>query len=122
MIPRFAEYEEVVGQDVVQELLVLADRVRHLKLQHINSTPVGGGVAEILTRLVPLLAEVGVTARWDVIKGDQAFFEVTKAIHNALHGKGQRFTPEMWEVYKQTNKTNLEQMDFTGDVIFIHDP
>jgi trehalose synthase len=122
VIPRLAEYEEVVGQDVIQELLVLADRVRHLKMQHINSTPVGGGVAEILTRLVPLMGEVGVTAAWDVIKGDQAFFEVTKAIHNALHGKGRPITQGMWGVYQANTEMNLAQVNFTGDVIVIHDP
>ena len=122
MTSRLAEYEEVVGRDVVQELLVVADRVRHRRMQHVNSTSVGGGVAEILTRLLPLLAEVGVAATWDVIKGDQAFFEVTKAIHNALHGKSQPITPDMWDIYRATTETNLGLMDFTGDVIFIHDP
>jgi trehalose synthase len=122
VIPRLPEYEAVVGRDVIQELLVLADRVRHRKMQHINSTPVGGGVAEILTRLVPLMKEVGVTATWDVIKGDQAFFEVTKTIHNALHGKGRSITPEMWDVYRANTEMNLAQVNFMGDVIVIHDP
>ncbi len=82
-----SDYEEVVGRDVIQELHLLADRVKNRRLQNINSTPVGGGVAEILTRMVPLLRELGIETTWDVIKGDQAFFNVTKAFHNALHGK-----------------------------------
>ena len=69
------DYEEVVGSEVMEEIRVLADHVRHKSLQNINSTPVGGGVAEILTRLIPLLQELGVNATWDVIKGDEAFFE-----------------------------------------------
>ena len=80
------DYRNVVGPEVVDELLRLAERVKHRRLQHINSTAVGGGVAELLTRMVPLFRELGVDTSWDVIKGDDAFFAVTKAFHNALHG------------------------------------
>ena len=86
-------------------------------MQHINSTPVGGGVAEILTRLVPLLRELGVEASWDVIKGDQAFFNVTKAFHNALHGKPEEITEEMFEIFRANTEMNLREVNFTGDVI-----
>jgi trehalose synthase len=119
---RLHDYEEVVGREVIEELLLIADRVRHRCLQNINSTPVGGGVAEILTRVVPLLRELGVDARWDVIRGGQAFFEVTKAFHNALHGKNEAITEKMFEVYRANTETNLRETHFVGDVIFIHDP
>lgn len=119
---RLADYEAVVGRDVIGELRVVADRVRNRRLQNINSTAVGGGVAEILTRLVPLLNELGVMASWDVIKGDEAFFDVTKALHNALHGKPEAITGEMLECYRRTTQANIEQMDITGDVVWIHDP
>ena len=115
-------YQEVVGPAVISELRVLADRVHGLRMQHINSTSVGGGVAEILTRLVPLLRELGVEASWDVIKGDQAFFSVTKAFHNALHGKPEEITEAMYSIYRSNNEMNLGEISFTGDVIFIHDP
>jgi trehalose synthase len=71
------DYREVTGPGVVEELRVLAERVAGRRMQHINSTPVGGGVAEILTRLVPLLRELGLEATWDVIKFDRVFFGVT---------------------------------------------
>ncbi|MEN6534861.1 MAG: glycosyl transferase family 1, partial [Bryobacteraceae bacterium] len=77
------DYEAVVGTDVIDEIQSVAERVRGRCLQNINSTPVGGGVAEILTRLVPLLRDLGIDSRWDVIKGDQEFFAVTKTFHNA---------------------------------------
>jgi trehalose synthase len=83
---------------------------------------VGGGVAEILTRMVPLLNELGIRATWDVIKGDEAFFNVTKSFHNALHGKKEKITEEMFEIYLETTATNLRDMNLTGDVILIHDP
>lgn len=116
------DYQEVVGPGVIEELHVLADRVRDRRLQHINSTPVGGGVAEILTRTVPLFRELGVDAAWDVIKGDQAFFNVTKAFHNALHGKAEEITREMYDIFRSTTEMNLAEINFSGDVIFIHDP
>ncbi len=116
------DYQEVVGPGVIEELHVLADRVRDRRLQHINSTPVGGGVAEILTRTVPLFRELGVDAAWDVIKGDQAFFNVTKAFHNALHGKAEEITREMYDIFRSTTERNLAEVNFSGDVIFIHDP
>jgi trehalose synthase len=122
MAVQLQDYESVVGPETMEELRVVADRVRHRRLQNINSTPVGGGVAEILTRMIPLLRELGVDATWDVIKGDQAFFDVTKAFHNALHGKPETITPEMFEAYRATTEENLRGMNFSGDVIVLHDP
>jgi len=116
------DYQEVAGPGVIGELRVLAGRVAGRRMQHINSTPVGGGVAEILTRLVPLLRELGLEASWDVIKGDQAFFGVTKTFHNALHGKPEEITDQMFEIYRANTEANLQDINFTGDVIFVHDP
>ncbi len=122
MAVKLHDYESIVGPEVIEELRILARHVRHRKLQNINSTPVGGGVAEILTRLVPLLRELGIDTRWDVIKGDEAFFNVTKAFHNALHGKPEEITEEMLEIYRETTEENIREMDLTGDVILVHDP
>ncbi len=116
------DYERVVGADVIQELYVLAEKVKGRRLQNINSTSVGGGVAEILTRMIPLLRDLGVHATWDVIKGDQAFFSVTKAFHNALHGKREEITGKMFDIFRETTETNLSQMALNGDVILVHDP
>lgn len=115
-------YEAVVGQEVVGELARVSDAVRHLRVQHVNSTSVGGGVAEILTRMVPLLRELGVETHWDVIKGDREFFNVTKAVHNGLHGTPVELTPAMTAAFDRTTRMNLEEFDPWGDVIFIHDP
>jgi trehalose synthase len=116
------DYQEVAGEGVIEELRTLADRVSGRRMQHINSTPVGGGVAEILTRLIPLLRELGVDASWDVIKGDEAFFSVTKAFHNALHGKPEEITPQMFDIFRANTEMNLADVHFVGDVIFVHDP
>ena len=122
MSNRLEDYRPIVGSQVIDELLMLADRVRHLRLQHINSTSVGGGVAEILTRMVPLLRDLGIDTTWDVIKGNQAFFGVTKAFHNALHGGEETITEEMFEVFRATTAMNLADLDTYGDVIVVHDP
>ncbi len=119
---RLQDYAEIVGQEVIDELHVIAEHVRHLSLQNINSTAVGGGVAEILTRLVPLLRELGVQATWDIIKGDQAFFNVTKAFHNALHGARNEITREMFDVFRAATEMNLREMPITGDIVMVHDP
>jgi trehalose synthase len=116
------DYQEIVGSGVIEELRVLAGRVKGRRMQHINSTPVGGGVAEILTRAVPLFRELGLDVSWDVIKGDQAFFDVTKAFHNALHGEWHKITEEMLAVFRSTTEANLRDVNISGDVIFIHDP
>jgi trehalose synthase len=117
-----ADYQDVVGAGVMDELKVIASRVTRRRLQHINSTSVGGGVAEILTRLLPLLRELGIDATWDVIKGNEEFYNVTKAFHNALHGTAQAITPQMLDIFRATTEMNLEEVQFTGDVVMIHDP
>ena len=116
------DYRLIVGSQVIDELRMLADRVRHRRLQHINSTSVGGGVAEILTRMIPLLHDLGIDTTWDVIKGNPAFFGVTKAFHNALHGGEETITEEMFEVFRDTTAMNVAELDTYGDVIVVHDP
>src|ERR1700690_1591580 len=116
------DYEESAGTAVIEELRTLADRVRGRSMRHVNSTSVGGGVAEILTRMIPLLRDLGIDARWDVIKGDQAFYNVTKAFHNALHGKTEEITEQMLDIFRATTEINLREVDLDSDVIVIHHP
>ena len=88
----------------------------------VNSTAVGGGVAEMLDRLVPLLAELEVTTNWDVITGGADFFAVTKAFHNALQGGEYDLTQAAKEVFLRYNEQNRQRMKFTEDLVVIHDP
>jgi trehalose synthase len=85
-MPNLNDYALIVGQDVIDELYLLAEKLKGKSVTNINSTSIGGGVAEILTRMIPLMRQLGVDARWDVIKGNDKFFRITKDIHNALHG------------------------------------
>jgi trehalose synthase len=91
-------------------------------IQNINSTFTGGGVAEILSRMMPLLGQLGVDARWNVITGNDAFFQVTKKFHNALHGRQEKITAEDFAIFQETTQKNLSDMELYGDILFIHDP
>ena len=119
---RISDYEPIVGVEVINELKMLAQKLKNKVVQNINSTSVGGGVAEILGRMVPLLQDLGVDARWDVLKGGEKYFQVTKKFHNALHGTKMEITDDDYEVFLETTRANIEQMEFYGDIIFIHDP
>ena len=116
------DYIPIAGKPIVDDLRTLAEKLKGKKIQHVNSTAVGGGVAEILNRMVPLLKELGVETRWDVIKGGGKFFDVTKKFHNALHGKDEGLTVEDFEVFLETGRRNEQEMDIWGDIVFIHDP
>jgi len=117
-----SNYGPIVGAEVIEELRLLARNLEGKVIQNINSTSVGGGVAEILSRMVPLLQDLGVDARWDVLKGGEKYFEVTKKFHNALHGSKVEITADDYQIFLQTTKENLEQIDFYGNIILIHDP
>lgn len=116
------DYKSIVGEPVLQDIRLIADKLKGKTIKNINSTAVGGGVAEILNRMVPLLKELGVNAQWDVIKGDNAFYEVTKKMHNALHGTPVDFTESDIKTYWDAQDSNLAQMEFNADIVFVHDP
>ena len=78
-LPSLEAYRDIVSSGTMDRLQQAADKVRPWTLQHVNSTAVGGGVAEILTRMLPMLKELGIQASWDVIDGNSEFFEATKA-------------------------------------------
>ncbi|MCZ6669738.1 MAG: glycosyltransferase [Acidobacteria bacterium] len=122
MAARLKDYASVVGTDVLQELEVLAEKVEGWSVQHINSTAVGGGVAEMLQRLNPLMKDLGIDSTWDQIEGNTRFFRVTKAIHNALHGSAVEITPGMFDDYRDHLRSQLDRMTIRGDTVFIHDP
>jgi len=116
------DYASIVGQGVVDELYLLGQRFQGKIVQNINSTPVGGGVAEILTRMIPLLKQLNVDARWDVIKGNEKYFGITKKIHNALHGIDIEITNDDLEYFLTVSRTNINEINFYGDILFVHDP
>lgn len=119
---KLEEYIPIVGEPVIDELKLLAQKLHGKIIQNINSTAVGGGVAEILSRAIPLLKELGVDARWDVIKGGKQFFEVTKKFHNVLHGNPEEINQYDFDVFMKTSRENIADMNICGDILFVHDP
>jgi len=120
--PHLEDYRAIVGAAEIDELRFLAREPKGKTVKMVNSTAVGGGVAEMLNRLVPLLGELEVTTHWDVITGGNDFFEVTKAFHNALQGSEYQLTRAAQEIYLAYNEQNRQRMQFTEDMIVIHDP
>ncbi len=115
-------YEPIVGKAAIEELVLLAKCLKGKKIQNVNSTATGGGVAEILSHIIPLLQNLGVEVSWIVMKGNERFFQVTKKIHNALHGQKARLSKKEIDIYLEVNKQNLKELPLGADVLFIHDP
>jgi len=118
-------YAHVAGEDVIAHLRQLALPLKDKKIVHVNSTRIGGGVAEILTKLVPLQRELGIDASWEVISGEADFYQCTKNFHNALQGSQVNIPGELLKAYENTNEEYAEKMRSVleeADFVFIHDP
>src|SRR5262250_2456190 len=120
--PTLADYEPIIGKSQLDELRFVARALKGKRVKMVNSTALGGGVAEMLNRLVPLLAELEVKTGWEVITGGNDFFEVTKGFHNALHGGEYSLTQQARDVFMLHTEQNRQRMRFDEDVIVIHDP
>jgi trehalose synthase len=118
-------YAEVAGADVISHLRQLARVLQGARIVHVNSTRVGGGVAEILEKLVPLTRELGIETQWEVITGDAAFYQCTKSMHNAMQGNAVHLDEDAIGAYEKTNADNADQLRSaleSADFVFIHDP
>jgi trehalose synthase len=116
------DYAGLLGSAEVAELRALASRLKGRTVQMVNSTSVGGGVAEMLNRIVPLMEELNLSIRWDVITGGDDFFAITKAFHNALHGGRYELPDESFETFLAYTEQNRAHLHFDSDFVVIHDP
>lgn len=120
-----AAYEEIVGGATVTQLRRLGERLGGIRVVHLNSTREGGGVAEILEWMIPLMRDVGLDASWEVIQGTPRFYRVTKAIHNGLQGRPVELSLKDWKAYRDVNEQNARRMRpllEDADVVVVHDP
>ncbi len=115
-------YEEIVGHQEVERLRRLAARLAGKRIVHVNSTRSGGGVAEILGWMAPLMCELGLDARWEVISAPADFYRVTKAFHNGLQGLPVSLKKSDFDLHYEVNRENAMRLNLEADVVFIHDP
>ena len=119
-------YKALLGSDVVEQLFQIGGLLKGAKIVHVNSTREGGGVAEILNKMVPLMGGIGLDTRWEVIEGNQEFFQCTKAFHNILQGNGNTLPNSTFlQIYEETNARNSERLKTIlqeADFVLIHDP
>lgn len=118
-------YAEAAGPDVIDHLRQLAEPMRGMKVVHVNSTRLGGGVAEILDKLVPLSCDLGLDARWETLTGEADFYRCTKGFHNALQGASVGLPDNLLRTYESVNASNAERLRSVledADVVFVHDP
>lgn len=118
-------FDQYIGISPKSDLILLqtlGEKLHKRTFLHINSTREGGGVAEILQRMIPMLGELGIQARWEVIEGDAKFFDITKKIHNAIQGNIEDITEEMWQHHYEINKKNAGKLNLEADAVLIHDP
>src|SRR5215469_5991092 len=120
--PRLEDYAPIIGVPELDEIRFLARHLQGKTVKMVNSTAVGGGVAEILNRLVPLMSELEINTKWEVITGGNDFFEVTKGFHNALHGGEYNLTDQIMDIFNSYNEQNRQRMEFVEDLFVIHDP
>ena len=125
MTDMLTRYAAIVGDEVIDHLYQLAEPLKGMNVVHVNSTREGGGVAEILHRLIPLKQELGIRAGWEVVSGDAHYFQCTKMMHNTLQGNRGEIPEALLRQYESTNQYNYERLQKRlqeSDFVIIHDP
>jgi len=117
-----ADYTHLVGRPLVGEIRDLAERLKGLRVLHLSATAFGGGVAEILYTLIPLMNDVGLEAEWQVMLGREEFYNATKRLHNALQGNPDTLSDEEWDTFARYNDMNAAELADGWDVVIVHDP
>src|SRR5438309_6931637 len=115
-------YGTIASRGLMEEIRRLAAQLEGKRVLHLSATAFGGGVAEILYALVPLMRDAGLDAEWRIIRGADEFFAATKTIHNALQGSPQGLTPEQEQVFRRYNEENAQDLEDDYDFVIVHDP
>jgi trehalose synthase len=116
------DYASLATRGLMEQIRTLAEPLAGKRVLHLSATAFGGGVAEILYTLVPLMRDAGLDAEWRVIHGEDEFFDVTKTIHNALQGDPTGLSEEQQETFRRYSRMNAEALDGSYDVVIVHDP
>jgi trehalose synthase len=119
---QLADYEGIAPAGTLRLVRLLARDLAGHSFLHVNSTRQGGGVAEILHRLLPLMEELGISTRWEVVTGPPEFYAATKRMHNMLQGADLPFTGAMRAAYEDAARENRKRLELQADLVMIHDP
>ena len=123
-IANIDKYRLIEARGIIDEVASLSEELKGIRLCHINSTPFGGGVAELLVSYIPLLRSLGIKADWQIIRGNRRFFTITKALHNALQGATFEdiHKEKTQKEYQSQNASNARELDLNYDVFIVNDP
>jgi trehalose synthase len=116
------DYATIASRGLMDQIRSLAEPLAGKRVLHLSATAFGGGVAEILYTLVPLMQDAGLDSEWRVIHGQDEFFDVTKTIHNALQGDPTALSDEQQETFRRYNRLNAEALEGSYDFVIVHDP
>jgi len=116
-----ADFIPFVGEEKVELVKALGEQLKGVSITHVNSTSFGGGVAEILHSMIPLMRDAGLDAHWEVMRGAPEFFNVTKKIHNGLQGANVTLSKEEEHTYLEYNRVNSELTILDTDLVMVHD-
>jgi trehalose synthase len=115
-------YAPFIGEAEIADLRAFAAPLAGARVLHLNATSFGGGVAELLPTMTALMRDLGLDAEWRVIAGDEAFFDVTKAIHNGLQGMSVGLDATRRATYAAAQERIAQAFEGTYDFVLVHDP
>jgi trehalose synthase len=116
------DYREAAGEEAVERLAAAAARLKGARVLNLSSTSFGGGVAELLYTHIPLLQDLGIDADWKLIEGSEEFFQITKLMHNALHGMAVPWSEAFEHAYLDRVRANADRFHEGADFVMVHDP
>ncbi len=121
MSSRLDDYRQVAPPGAVDIILKLAERVRGRRFLHVTGGRFGGGAAEVLGTAVPILNDLGIDTRWEIIGGDPGFYATARALHAALEGAERVITDQALGHWAEMNRINAKKLDLHADLILVHD-
>jgi len=116
----FSQYKGICTDEILSEVEELASQLQGTRILNINATAFGGGVAEILHNVVPLMLDLGIKASWDVLEAPHEFYDVTKKFHNGLQGAPITLSHEELHLYEKVNRANARTLG-EYDLVYVHD-
>lgn len=119
----YINYLQFMDEETQEEMARLLQNLKGKKIAMVNATEFGGGVAEILHSLIPLMQDMGLEIDWWIMHGEKDFFNVTKAFHNCLQGDDACLEQQTIDTFFKYSQMNAEKiLNWEYDFVVIHDP